>query len=157
MPDQPIITLILGGAAVVLIAWLLLRFSKIIARALLIAAVLTIVIIISFALLTQASANRQIAEAAKTTSLGLSLSLLIIGALVIALLAALGVVGYLWLRLRLTERHPHDTWQPGPNALWRRKQTPLPPAAQPPPVVYLVEPQPTEAVQEGWGFEEWGW
>jgi len=164
---------VLGGIAVVITAILLLRFGKLIARALLVAAILTIVLVGLLALLTQASANRQTAqaaieaaEAAKAANVGLSLSTLIIGGLVIILLAVTIGAGYLWVRLQLGKsRHQaqRGRWQPGPNALWGRQsqglgryeQPSLSTPAQQLPIYYLVEDD-VEPIESG-DFGEWGW
>ena len=132
---------ILGGIGVIVAAWLLLRFGKIIGRALLVAGVLVAIIVGLLALLTQAGANRQTAqaaieaaEAAKTASAGQSLtavfSTLCIGGLGAAFLAALGGAGYLWVQLQLAQHTQlgkprrqalrKGGWRPGPNALWGR-------------------------------------
>ena len=177
------IFVILGGIAVVVAAILLLRFGKIIARALLVAAILAAITIGLLALFTQAGANRetaqaatQAAEAAKTASVGQSLtavfSTLCIGGLVTVLLASLGGAGYLWVRLQWTRNQlgnprrqaPRGNWLSGPNALWGRNERDslhygTLPAQQYPPIVYQMEaePEPTDGDFQGWDFEEWGW
>jgi len=172
--------IILGGIGVITTVILLLRFGKIIARALLIAGILAAIIVGLLALFTQAGANRetaqaaiQAAEAAKTASVGQSLtavfSTLCIGGLATVFLASLGGAGYLWVRLQWTRNQlgnsHHEApgnWLSGPNALWGRdKQPDTLPAQQQSysPIVYQMEaePEPIDGDFQGWNFEQWGW
>ena len=99
---------ILVGAFVVALSWLLLRFGKVLARWALAFGTLAAVVIVALALLSQASAGREAAKAAMVASTGQSVTTvvsgLVIGGLLVALLAALAVIGWLALRLRLALR-----------------------------------------------------
>ncbi len=162
---------ILAGVAVVAVAWLLLRFGKIIARWALIFGGLAAVIIVGLALLSQSTANKEVArtatmavEAATVTGAGLSISAVVgvlasafcVGVLGVALLFAFGGVGYLWIRWRLAEQQK-QRGQPGSGLV--REQPPLPSPQQlsppPEPVIYVLESE-VENV-DALDMAEWGW
>jgi hypothetical protein len=97
------ILVILSGVAVTALAWLLLRFGKTLARWALVFGVLAAVIILGLALLENARATRRAVTVATVASAGAAgvsgLAVILSG----MLLAAVGVIGYLALRLRAAE------------------------------------------------------
>jgi len=117
MPTE--ITLILIGLAVALAAILVLRFSRQIARFLLIAGGVVAVIAMALALTAQARATQQAARAATVaaagqaaTSAAMSLILFLLIVIVVLLLAIGGAVAaWLWWQRRQRQRQYRDTLQ----------------------------------------------
>jgi MFS family permease len=133
---------ILVGVFVVALSWLLLRFGKVLARWALAFGALAAVVIVALALLSQASTSREAAKVATVASTGQAVTIvvsgLVIGGLLAALLAALAVIGWLALRLRLVES----------GKLLPPKRRQLPGYE---PVVYIV--QSNEPVS--WEVDQW--
>jgi hypothetical protein len=113
---------ILVGVGVVALAWLLLRFGKIIARWTLILGVLAAVIALGLAALEHARATRTAVKAATVAGAGAAGMSVLAVILAILLACAVGVAGYFWLRVRRLERR--TDWTPGPNAQWARTNAP---------------------------------
>jgi len=137
---------ILLGAFVVALAWFLLKFGKVLARWALILGVLAAVIILGLALLENARATRRAVTAATVASAGaagVSGLALILGGM---LLAAVGVIGYLALRLRAAEG-----WTLLPRRKRRRERLP-----ETEPVVYVVEEEDSVDIGD-LNLAEWGW
>lgn len=109
------ILVILGGAGLVIVLWLVMRFSRAIAVFLAGGAILTAIVAGTVALAGQSAANYQTAqvaveavEVAQTAQTG---NLLLVGALgcaggvaLLAVLALVGVAVFLWYRLQMAER-----------------------------------------------------
>jgi hypothetical protein len=97
---------ILLGAFVVALAWFLLKFGKVSARAALVAGVLALAIILALGILQNAVTARKAVTVATVTGAGAAgasgVAMLLGGMLV----AALGAVGYLVIRLRAAEGRP---------------------------------------------------
>jgi len=115
---------ILVGVGVVALAWLLLRFGKIIARWALILGVLAAVIALGLAALEHARATRTAVKAATVAGAGAAGMSVLAVILAVLLACAVGVAGYFWLRVRRLERRAD--WVPGPNVQWTRTNTPPP-------------------------------
>ena len=115
---------ILVGVGVVALAWLLLRFGKIIARWALIFGVLVAVIAFGLAALEHARATRTAVKAATVAGAGAAGMSALAVVLAVLLACAVGVAGYFWLRVRRLERRAD--WVPGPNVQWTRTNTPPP-------------------------------
>lgn len=95
---------ILLGAGVVAAAWFLLKFGKVLARAALVAGVVALAIILSLALLQNATTAKRavtVATVAGAGAAGVSGVAVLLGGL---LVAALGAVGYLAVKVKLLER-----------------------------------------------------
>lgn len=94
-------------------------------------AVLLVIALLAWALGEQASATRQVATAATVSAAGqtagsVTATVLAI-LLVLVLLAAVGAVLYLWLRMKALERRSGPTqrasrWVAGPNARWEQAE-----------------------------------
>jgi len=118
---------ILGGVGVVALAWLLLRFGKIMARWALILGVLAAVIALGLAALEHARATRAAVKAATVAGAGAAGMSALAVILAVLLACAVGVAGYFWLRVRRLERRAD--WASGPNVQWAR--TNVPPSSPP--------------------------
>jgi hypothetical protein len=167
--------LIALGAIVALVV--LVKFGRAIGRFVLALAGIAAVVVVGLAILAQGAANFQTAKAAqdaaqavKVSSVGQTLAIGAIAALVVALVGALGLAGFLALRWRLAERQRLQRrdlacltarqagrrWLPGPGALWGRQME------QPAPTVVYIAQDPQAGdlapLGDGWGFgevEEW--
>lgn len=113
---------ILIGVGVVALAWLLLRFGKIIARWTLILGMLAAVIALGLAALEHARATKTAVKAVAVASAGAAGMSVLAVILAVFLVCAIGIAGYFWLRARRLERQ--TDWTPGPNAQWARTNTP---------------------------------
>ena len=110
---------------------LLARAVKVGALLLLAGLLIVAVIAANMSAAQQARATQAAAVAATTASAGQTIAIVAIILLIIVVLALLGLVGYLYLRLRRAEAQ-RGRWAPGPNALWRREGDAFPaPAADP--------------------------
>jgi amino acid transporter len=153
---------IAGGIIVVLSSWVLMRFGKIIARAVLVVAALVIGAIVALAVLAQGAASVQTATAAKktaqvaqTTATG---NLLLVGAVgcvggfaLLAVVVALGIAGVFWYKAHLAERDRDRAriTTPRPQALPEPQQTP---------VVWVMGDGQHDAVDlSKVDFSRWGW
>jgi hypothetical protein len=109
-------------------------------------AALAVVAVGLAALATQGAANFETAKAAhktaqvaKVASVGQTITTLLVAGLAVLLVAVLAVAGYLWVRWRLSERARRrdalPRWEPGPNALWGRRDRRRLPSS---PVIYVI-------------------
>lgn len=153
------ILIVLLGIAAVITLWLALRFGRVVALAVLVLGVLTVAVLGTGALFTQASANRETAraaveaaKAAKAASVGQSISLVIVGLLIGAAgtmtVGALGVSGYAVLRWKLAERAQLVVGQ---------RHRALPAASQVSDVFYVVEEDEVSLDLSTLNLEQWGW
>ena len=148
-----------GGIILVLVAWVLMRFGKVIARAVLVVAGLVIGAIIALAVLAQGAASVQTATAAKETAqmaqTASTSNLILVGAVgclsgvaLVAVVGALAAAGYFWLKSRKVQdagRMTHRT----PSAL---------PEPQSAPVVWVVGDGQQDSVDlSKVDFSQWGW
>lgn len=91
---------------------------------------LGIIGLLAWGLGQQATATRQVATAATVSAAGQTANSVAVTVLAlvlsVTLLLALGMSGYLWLRLRRAERHAPAAgqWLPGPHAQWGRETAP---------------------------------
>jgi hypothetical protein len=151
---------VLAGVGIVVLAWLLLRFGRTIAKAALVAAGLALAVIVALAVLNQATASRQAAQAATVAATGQTVSsagntvALVVGALCVGTLGtvtagALAVAGVLYYRQRLEEQRR--------TALPRRRRRELQePTSQP--IVWVADVQDQGAVDLSQvDPSEWGW
>ena len=137
---------ILLGAFVVALAWFLLKFGKTLARVALVASGLALAIILALALLQTATTAKRavtVATVASTGAAGVSgVALLLSGLLV----ASVGVIGYLIVKMKLVER--------GTLLLKRKRRREL--LAEPQQVVYRIEDEGafdlTDIDLSKWGF-----
>lgn len=147
----------LVGGALVVAAWLVLRFGKIIGGALLILGILVVAVLGASALAGQSAANYQTAraatEAAKAASVGQSLTGLLLvaalGGMGTLTLAAVGTAGYFAVRYKLSERNN--------LRLGSGQRRRLPEAAQPGAVIYITDEADDEFDLAGADFAGWGW
>lgn len=150
------ILVILGGIGVVALLWIAIRFGRTIARVVLVGGILVIGIVAALALLSQGVANRQTtraateaAQAAKAANVGLSVGAVVaalcIGGLGTLSVGAVGVAGFLYWRLQMEQRLPQ-----------RKQRRALPPAQEPPEVVYIVE-EGNKVDLAGVDLSQWGW
>jgi len=107
MNNLPIDTLaIVAGAILALL--LLVKFWRTIARFALILAGIATAIIVALALLNQAVASKEAAQAAHAAGIGQSVTsviiALVIGGLGTLVLGALGTAGFFWIRWKLEQR-----------------------------------------------------
>jgi len=147
-----------GGIILVLVSWLLMRFGRTIAKAVLTIAGLGIALVIALAVLAQGAASVQTATAAKETAqvaqTASTANLVLVGALgcfggvaFLAVAGALGVAGYFWLKSRQVPKKQLTT--PGHQAL---------PDPQSAPVVWVVGDAQRDSVDlSGVDFSQWGW
>lgn len=143
------VIVILYGIGAVVLLWLALRFGRQIAWAVLVVGILAVGIITSLALLTQASANRETAQAVKVVSMGQSFTLVASVACAGMLsMAAVGAAGLFWLRWKLEKRR----WQL-PQHSPRRNL----PHREPPEVVYIVEDEGDALPIGDLDLTRWGW
>ncbi len=103
------ILVILGGIILVLASWALVRFGKVIARAVIVGAAVIIGAIVALAVLAQSASSFQTAQAAErvakvaqtsanTNMLMVALVGLFGGVALTAVLGALGFAGYVWIK-----------------------------------------------------------
>jgi len=144
------LTVILLGAGVVALAWFLLKFGQTLARWALIFGVLAAVIILGLALWENARATRKavtVATVASAGAAGASGVAVLLGGM---LVAALGAVGYLALRLRVAEGRP---LLPRRKPRKRRLSDGLPDNE---PVIYAVEESDGVDLSD-LDLSDWGW
>jgi hypothetical protein len=126
---------LLGLGALILVV----RFGKVLVYGLLMIGALGIVMFLADALRQQARATQQTATAATLATTGQTAGTIgqsvLLGLLLLVILCGAGLSGYLYLRLRRTERRPemyprqrgpvHEkaTWVSGPDAQWQRRPT----------------------------------
>ena len=107
MNNLPIDTLVIVAGAILALL-LLVKFWRTIARFALILAGIAAVIIVALALLNQAVASKEAAQAAHAASIGQSVTsviiALVIGGLGTLVLGALGTAGFFWIRWKLEQR-----------------------------------------------------
>lgn len=131
---------IAGGIIIVLASWVLMRFGRTIARALMTMGLLVIGLVIALAVLAQGTASVQTATAAKETAevakAATTGNLLLVGALgcvggisFVAVIGALGIAGYFWFKSQRVERERTAIATPRQRAL---------PEPQTEPVVYYM-------------------
>lgn len=89
--------LILIGVGLLLAVIVLVKFGKAIARMLLVAGILAVLLVLATALLNQATATRQVATIAAGTTFSTAI-------LAVLLLASVGAGGYFGIRWKLAER-----------------------------------------------------
>ena len=154
------VLVVLVGGALVVAAWLALRFGRIIGLAVLILGILVVAVLGVGALAGQSAANYQTAraateaaEAAKAASVGQSLTGLILvaalGGMGTLTLAAVGTAGYFAVRYKLSERNN--------LRLGSGQRRRLPEAAQPGAVIYITDEVDDEFDLAGADFAGWGW
>jgi len=131
------------GAGILALAWFLLKFGKVLARAALVAGVLGLGIILALGILQNAVTARKAVTVATVAGAGAAGASGVAFLLAGMLLAALVVVGYLALRLRASERGEALHFPP------KRKQKRLDG-----PVVYIVETEPDET-EVIWTGDDW--
>ncbi len=154
------VLVVLVGGALVVAAWLALRFGRIIGLAVLILGILVVAVLGAGALAGQSAANYQTAraateaaEAAKAASVGQSLTGLLLvaalGGMGTLTLAAVGTAGYFAVRYKLSERNN--------LRLGSGQRRRLPEAAQPGAVIYITDEADDEFDLAGADFAGWGW
>jgi len=147
---------ILSGIGVVVLAVLLLRFGRLIARALLIAGGLTLAVIVGLAVLNLAEANTEMAQAAQVASAGQTATtagaMLCIGGLGALALVGVGAASVFYVRWQLSERQQPRLQDNARHLLnyqqrrdWRQPQTP--------PIVLVAGGE--DGDRDVWG--EWEW
>ncbi len=158
------VLVILAGVALVICAWLAMRFGRAIALGILALGILVVGVLGAGALLSQGAANYQTAKAAteavaavKAASIGQSITTVIIalgvglgfGVMGIVTVGALGVGGYFALRYKLAER--------GQLAAGQRRQA-LPETVHPGQIVYVFDENADDDVDlAGVDLTKWGW
>lgn len=153
---------IAGGIIAVLMAWLLMRFGKAIARAVLVGAVVIIGGVLAVAAVGQSAANFQqsratveVAQAAQTASIS---NLLLVGAVgcfggiaLMAVIGALAFAGVVWWKAQQVERQVQSVALP--------KQRQRPRQALPPEVIYVDDGGFEDLVAigdlDGMAWEDW--
>ena len=149
------LVVILCGIGAVALGWLLLRFGKVLARVALVAGGLTLALIVGAALLTQASATKEAATAAKVASAGQATTsvgaMLCAGSLGTLALAGASAAGVFYVRWKLTDRR-QSRLEDAPAARLPSYRRPRRREQRPPEVVYIVEE--TEPVDD---LDLWGW
>jgi len=148
--------LILCGIGVLLVLVIVWKFGHAIGKFILGLALLAVVGIGATALLTQATASREASKAMKVAatgqavaSAGQTLQALVIGALALALVTAIGVAGFFWLRWQLTQRQALTA---GRRKRKREREAIYPPQ---PEVYYVMQEPDADAVDLD--LAEWGW
>ncbi len=152
------ILVILCGVGVVVLLWLALRFGKIIALAGLILGALIILGLWASAGVAQGVANHTTAQVAleavqavKTTATSQSIISILLTLVVIAmgilLILALGVAGYFAIRWRLVQA----SLLPPPSP-----KSQLPEKVQPGQVIYILEEESESVDLSGIDLDEWG-
>jgi hypothetical protein len=133
-----------------MLAWLAMRFGKVIARAMLVGGGLVLAGTVCLAMLSQAEANRHTAQAALVAIEGQAAATfangLLVGLLAVVVVCSLVGCGYLALRWRLAERT-----QPAlPRPRGRREVLPSPSE----PAIYYVQEEGDPATLD---LSQWGW
>ncbi len=136
-PDtlSPETIVILIGAAVAILAILVLALTRKLGLFLLLAGGIVAVIIVAQAMRGQAEATQETAvaaqetaQAATTATVGQTVTSLALSALagLLALVTILAIVAalYFWFQARRAEAGHSGNWKPGPNALWGRNAQP---------------------------------
>jgi len=134
--------IVLIGAGILALAWFLLKFGKVLARAALVAGVLGLGIILALGLLENTRATRtavKVATVAGAGAAGASGVAFLLGGM---LLVALGAVGYLAVRVKLLER--------GTLLPKQKRRERLPDAGR---VVYIVKAR--DESEPVWEVNEW--
>jgi O-antigen/teichoic acid export membrane protein len=151
MEGQTLVILIVSMVAALL--WLVLRFGRQIARAVLVLGILILGILTALALLSQASAARQAAKAATVAVSGQAVSSVMtafcLGGLTAALVSAMGAAGVFWIRWQLAEHNR--------QRLRRRTRPKVLPHTNPPEVVYIVEDEDNPLPIGDLDLSFWGW
>jgi flagellar basal body-associated protein FliL len=148
-----------GGIILVLSAWVVMRFGRSIAKALLTMALLVIGLVVALAVMGQSAASYQTATAAKETAevakTAATGNLLMVGALgcvggtsFVVVIGALGIAGYFWFKSRRVEQEQTRV------AIPRQQALPQPPQAEP--VVYYVSGE-QDSVLNGVDLSKYGW
>lgn len=150
MDSLPIeVIVVLVGAGVVVLAWLLLRFGKVIGRWTLILGSIAIVMVFALAVLENSRATSRTAQAVQVATIGQTttstVAMLCIGGLGAVALAALGVAGYFYARWRLMKRRVEQ--------LPRQRRRTLPDHKQP--VMYVDNSDSFDLA--GVDLSQWGW
>jgi hypothetical protein len=145
MEGQTLVILIVS--MVVALLWLVLRFGRQIARAVLVLGILILGILTALALLSQAGAARQAAKAATVVASGQVIMAFCSGAMGAVTVGALGLAGYWWVRFRLLAQH-HMQRPSRQRALPEHKT---------PDVVYIVEDRSEALSLEDIDLSQWGW
>jgi chromate transport protein ChrA len=140
--------IILAGAGVVVLAWLLLRFGKIIARWVLIFGVLAAVIILGLVLLAHAQATQTAVRAATVAGAGAAGISAMAVILTLMLLTAAGIIGWLAVRLKVAEGKSEHSLPPRPK---RQRFAPKP---EPEPMIFVLESETEEDIID---LSRWGW
>ena len=135
------------GIGAVALLWLVLRFGRHIARAVLVGGILAVGVIVALALLSQAGAAGQAAKAATVVASGQVIMAFCFGAMGAVTVGALGLAGYWWVRFRLLVQH---------HVQRPRRQRALP-EHKTPDVVYIVEDGPEALSLEDIDLSQWGW
>lgn len=143
---------ILSGIGAVVLLWLLLRFGRQIARAVIVVGILAVGVIVALALLAQASASRQAAQAATIAATGQAATSLVlamgIGALAVVAVGGLGGAGVFWVRWKLAEQRR--------ERIASRQRRVLPEPAPDPPASYVVEDEDIVDLADV-DLARWGW
>ena len=145
MEGQTLVILIVSMVAALL--WLVLRFGRQIARAVLVLGILILGILTALALLSQAGAAGQAAKAATVVASGQVIMAFCFGAMGAVTVGALGLAGYWWVRFRLLVQH---------HVQRPRRQRALP-EHKTPDVVYIVEDGSEALPPDGIDLSQWGW
>ena len=116
---------ILGIIAAIVVGVVLIKLGRQLAVLLLVGGIVAAVIVVALAILDQAEATRQVAQAATVASAGqatASVGVTILGTLLAVVVIGGGIgVAYLVWRLRRAEyeaQRQAGQWTPGPNARW---------------------------------------
>ena len=151
---------IAGGIILVLAAWVLMRFGKVIARAVLTIAAVVIGGIVALAVLAQGAASFQTAQSAervaKVAQTSATSNLVLVagvgcfgGVAVVAVIGAVGVALCFWVKSHQVQK---------PTQLTTPRQSAALPEPQPSPVVWIVGDGQQSAVNlDGVDFSQWGW
>lgn len=140
--------IILAGVGVAVLAWLLLRFGKTIARWILIFGVLAAVIILGLALLAHAQSTQTAVRAATVVGAGAAGVSALAVILTLMLLAATGIIGWLAVRLKVTEGKRGHSLSP------RSKRRQLSQNPESEPTLFVLE---SEAEEDTVDLSRWGW
>jgi hypothetical protein len=124
---ETIVVLVGIGAAILII--LILTLTRKLGKFLLLAGSLATVFVFARAMWSQAQATRATAQAAEEAveAVALESVLVVVLAILLVIVAVLAIVAavYFWLRARQADRRAESVrrgnWEPGPNALWGRR------------------------------------
>jgi len=159
---------IAGGIILVLASWMLMRFGKVIARAVLAVAGLVIGLVIALAVLAQGAASFQTAQStervAKVAQTNATSNMVLValagcfgGIALLAVIVALGVAGVFWYKIRLAERAclPTDKGRERARVVAPREQALPEPGQQP--VVWYVDSGQDRVDLSKVDLSQWGW